>query len=176
VDEQIADDSPWLLTTPPTGYKASDFSPRQRFVDGNCCPKLLPPQGCSPVVYRYQGLSLSTKYAQRTGCSGPSLPAWYALEDGTHYLRHSYAEPASLWELKRATEIKAWYWAVGGLWVIQNNITNGKGWGFCNSSFPVRNPALMAQVSEDQHPHSLPCDVTLSHAVHHTGRAESTLG
>ena len=44
--------------------------------------------------------------------------------------------------LKRAIELKAFYWAVGGLYFIQNNVTGGRDWGFCNSSYPTTNPAL----------------------------------
>ena len=44
----------------------------------------------------------------------------------THYLRRSYADPTQLWELKRRTEIKAFYWPVGGLWHIQNHVEGGQ--------------------------------------------------
>ena len=114
-------------------------------MDGNCCPEGAEPNGCDPQVFRYQGLSLSTLYANHTGSTGPSLPAWYhtvVAGKTEHYLRRSYAVSAELWELKRRTEIDAFYWAVGGLWFIQNELPNGKEWGFCTSSFPETNPAL----------------------------------
>jgi hypothetical protein len=115
----------------------------QSFVDGNCCPLGTEPDGCDPEVFRYQGLSLSTLYAHHTGSTGPSLPGWYLENDGkTHYLRASYGNASQLWSLKRSTELKAFYWAVGGLWFIQNHIAGGKEWGFCKSSFPARNPLV----------------------------------
>ena len=153
-DEDIDLNSPWLLTKPPARYNPADFAPPppwahsgkpQRFVEAECCANGQLDDGCNPMVFRYQGLSLSTRYAQHTGSSGPSLPGWYLLEDGkTHYLRRSYSDPTELWNLKRHTEINAFYWAVGGLWYIQNEIPGGRSWGFCNSSFPSVNPALEA--------------------------------
>ena len=145
VCKQVSDGAPWLLTKPPAGYNPADFAtpPRDNFLDGNCCPEGKPPNGCEPEVFRYQGLSLSTMYAEHTGSTGPSLPGWYLMDDGkTHYLRHSYANASELWSLKRKTEIRALYWAVGGLWYIQNHIPGGKGWGFCKSSFPASNPLV----------------------------------
>ena len=153
----VSDDASWLLTKAPAGYDPAHFaSPPpwahsgkpQSFVDGNCCPLGTPPNGCDPEVFRYQGLSLSTLYAKHTGSTGPSLPGWYLTRDDggggrkTHYLRESYANASQLWDLKRSTEIRAFYWAVGGLWYIQNNIAGGREWGFCKSSFPTRNPLL----------------------------------
>jgi hypothetical protein len=174
LDEQIAPSAPWLLTSAPAGYRDADFAAAagsgvRPYLDGNCCPAAPPPQGCAPeVVYRYQGLSLSTRYAHKTGCSGPSLPRWYELasipeagegERGErggrrpstrqHYLRRSYAQPADVWRLKREVEVRAWYWPVGGLWYLQNHVVGGRGWGFCNSSFPKTNPSLVAQGRAD---------------------------
>eukprot|EP01052_Picozoa_sp_SAG31_P008720 SAG31_NODE_444_length_15625_cov_6.047469_7_plen_494_part_00 len=149
---EISENAPWLLKNPPAGYDPRHFAPPppwahsgkpQHFVDGNCCPRGPPPNGCEPEVFRYQGLGLSTLFAKHTGSTGPSLPGWYLLGDKqTHYLRRSYSNPAELWALKRSIEIKAFYWAVGGLWYIQNEIAGGKAWGFCKSSFPTSNPAL----------------------------------
>ena len=87
---------PWLLTKPPTNYDPAHFAPPppwahsrkpQSFVDGNCCPIGAEPNGCDPEVFRYQGLTLSTLFAEHTGSTGPSLPGWYLLPDNqTHYL------------------------------------------------------------------------------------------
>eukprot|EP01051_Picozoa_sp_SAG22_P001503 SAG22_NODE_60_length_23423_cov_8.445250_7_plen_926_part_00 len=141
--ENVSDDAHWLLTRAPAGYDPAHFiTPAHgRFVDGNCCPEgALPSGGCEPEVFRYQGLDMSTLYANHTGSTGPSLPGWYLANDGkTHYLRASYANASELWSLKRDTEIKAFYWAVGGLWYIQNHMAGGKQWGFCKSSFPAKN-------------------------------------
>ena len=88
--------APWLLTQPPTGYDPAHFAPPppwahsrkpQSFVDGNCCPHGAEPNGCAPEVFRYQGLPLSTLFAEHTGSTGPSLPGGYLLPDNrTHYL------------------------------------------------------------------------------------------
>ena len=148
----VSADALWLLTKPPAGYDPAHFAPPppwahsgkpQSFVDGNCCPLAAEPNGCDPEVFRYQGLTLSTLFAEHTGSTGPSLPGWYLLPDNkTHYLRHSYSNPADLWSLKRSTEIRAFYWPVGGLYFVQQHIEGGKEWGFCKSSFPPSNPLV----------------------------------
>ena len=94
--EEVSPSAPWLLTKPPTGYDPAHFAPPppwahsrkpQSFVDGNCCPHGAEPNGCDPEVFRYQGLTLSTLFAEHTGSTGPSLPGWYLLPDNqTHYL------------------------------------------------------------------------------------------
>ena len=86
------------------------------------------------------------RYRYHTGSTGPTLPGWYLLPDGAHYLRQSYergsAAPAEVWALKRAVELRAFSIPVGAAYFLQNHVTGGRGWGFCNSSFPAVNPAL----------------------------------
>ena len=67
---------PWLLTNPPAGYRADDFvlPAKGNFVDGSCCDGSV--AACQPQVFRYQGLTLSRQFAQKTGATGPTLPRW----------------------------------------------------------------------------------------------------
>jgi len=101
----------------------------------------------SHQVFRYQGLSLTTLF-DHTGSTGPTLPKWYVVSssdsgakrddgvgrgggsggghgvaaDDMHYLRQAYANPSTLWKLKREVELRAFQWAVSGLWHIQTKL------------------------------------------------------
>ena len=120
---RAAPDAPWLLTTPPVGYNASDFWWLEVDPSSWDSPSL---EGC---------LSADTCRAEYEYAAG--LPRWYEVNSSSsssagvqHYLR----VPGDPWAPKREVERRAWAGAAGALYFLHQKGRNMTGWGFDNSS------------------------------------------
>ena len=142
----VASDAPWLLTRPPAGYNASLFIDMDTIEAQAVCGN----EG-GFTCNRFEGIE-TIRMMHLAGCTGPAYPAWFHTRgdpitrgipdtDTSHYLRASYANASSLWELKRRVERRAFLYPVSAMWHLQNFVSGGKRYGFCNTSYPSPIPA-----------------------------------
>ncbi len=108
----VPDTAPWLLANPPEGYDPANFEylKNEKRPGGNRNGR---------QVWRFSGNEPLK-----------SLPEWYKLPDGTHYLRQD-----DVWKWKRYVEHQAFLFTVQSMYYYQNNTPQGKRFGFDKASF-----------------------------------------
>ena len=112
--ESVPDDAPWLLKNEPTGFDINNFKhlKDEKRPGGNRNGR---------NIWRFSGNEPLK-----------SLPEWYRLPDGTHYLRHD-----DVWKWKRYVEKKAFQYVVNSLYYYQKFTPEGNRYGIDKDAFNI---------------------------------------